>query len=189
MFDTMKALGLLILIKFFTLTNLYSQDINRIKDGQTIPKGNLTLKDGQIIRFNSLTLNGKRFIFNDKNGSGLEKDTSDVYNVKKRGSYAGYGALGGGLFGLLICLTISAEDIKSQQDAWGGLPENIKVRPSAAGWLITTSVSIGIGALLGACFSKNKVYYEKNSAVSIYPSVDRVNNKYSPLLTLKINLK
>jgi len=185
----MKAFGLLILIIFFAVKNLYSQDINRIKDGQTIPKGNLTLKDGQIIRFNSLILNGKRFIFSDKNGSSIEKDTSDVYNVKKRGSYAGYGALGGGLLGLLICLTISAEDIQSQQDAWGGLPEDIKVRPSATGWLITTSVSIGIGALLGACFSKNKVYYEKNSVVNIYPSVGKVNNNYSPLLTLKINLK
>jgi len=185
----MKVFGLLILVMFFTVTNLYSQDINRIKDGQTIPKGNLTLKDGQIIKFTSLTLNGKRFIFSDKNGASIEKNISEVYNVTKRGSYAGYGALGGGLFGLLICLTISAEDIQSQQDAWGGLPEDVKVRPTTAGWLITTSASIGIGALVGACFSKKKVYYENNSVVTIFPSVSKVNGNYSPMLSLRISLR
>ena len=177
------------LVVFFTATNSYSQDINRIKNGQTIPKGNLTLKNGQIMKFSSLTFDGKRFIFNDINGEKNEKNISDVYNVTKRGSFAGWGALGGGLFGLLICLSISAEDIQSQQDAWGGLPEDVKVRPSTAGWLITTSASIGVGALLGACFSNKKVYYENNSVVNIYPSVGKVNDNYSPMLTLKINLR
>jgi hypothetical protein len=182
----MKLLCFLVLIVLVSASNGYSQDINLFKDGNCIPSGQLTSKDGQVIRFTSLRLNGDNFILNGGNNKDFKINQSEVYKITKNGSYAGYGALGGALTGLLICLTISANDIQSNHDPSGNMPEHIK--PSFRGWVLITGASTGIGALFGTCFTKKIVYFENNSIVHIYPSVDLDNTKITPLLTVEVNM-
>jgi hypothetical protein len=182
----MKIIGILVFVVLFTF-DLHSQEINRLSSGQVIAKGKMTLKNGVTIKFTNLTFDGRTFNFKDNKGTALVKNGTEVYDVTKNGTYAGYGAIGGGLFGLLICLTLSAADIQNEQDPRVVMPEH--VGPSTAGWVLTTSASAGIGALIGACFSHKRIFYQNNAAVSFHPSLHQVNCNYSPMLTVRITLR
>lgn len=183
----MKIIGIVMFIAFWFTTRLQSQEINRINVGQVITKGKLTLKNGESIKFTNLTFDGKTFNYYDSNGSATVNNFTEVYDVTKRGTYAGYGAIGGGLFGLLICLTLSAADVQNEQDPRVVMPEHIG--PSASGWVITTCACAGAGALAGTCFSHLRIFYQNNAVVGFYPSLRQINYKYSPMFTIRINLR
>ncbi len=166
----------------------YFPEINRLQNGISVPRGKMTLKDGTSVKFRNLRLQNSVFNYIDSNGNTTEKSPSEVFKVTKNGTFAGYGALTGGLSGLLACLQFSASE--SQNDINYGYYGYEKRELSGSDYLLITTIGVGIGGLIGMLFKKETTVFKNNAALSFYTSINSsLPGNYCPMISLNINLK
>lgn len=176
----MKKVIFCLLILFFG-SNVFSQEINKLKPGFTVRKGRIALGDGNLVKFKHLTLKNDLITYSDIAGKTCEKRISEVYKISKSGNNAGTIALLGGVVGLAAVLQVKNEE----------QPGTIEAEyPMTAGFAIGAVAScVALGGVIGAFIKKEKPLYLNKSTLSIYPSASpNINGKSYALITLKINL-
>lgn len=177
----MKKLTFLFVLFLLVSTNLFSQERNLLLNGKPISKGKITLGDGTSVKFRNLTFYNDQLHFTTVHGEAMEKSGSEVYKVTKSGTYAGYGALLGGLSGLLACLQYDVEDTKYYGIGYDQEPL------TSSQYVAVTAIGVGIGGVIGMLFKKEKTVFQNTSAISFSPSFCPNSNKgLTPVLTLNL---
>lgn len=170
----------------------FSQEINRLDNGLPVGKGKITLKDGKSVKFKNLTLQNGLIRYSDIKGGTIEKSSSEVFKITKTGTYAGWGALLGGLTGLVACLSATSgmDPNPYSYDPYHYSSPTSGVDLTAGQWIIITGGGAAFGGLIGLCFKREQTVFKNNAALSFYPSVNStINGNYYPTLSLRINLK
>lgn len=161
----------------------FSQERNLLINGLPISKGKITFGDGTSVKFRNLTFSNEQLHYTNIHGVVMEKSSSEVFKITKTSTYAGYGALSGGLSGLLACLQYSVED--NNFGYYGYYKEPL----TTSQYLIVTAIGAGIGGVIGMLFSKEKTVFQNSSAISFSPYFyPNSNQAISPIFTLCLTL-
>jgi hypothetical protein len=179
----MKKIILFCVLYLYMGINAFPQETIKLKHDVPIKKGKITLKDGKTEMFKKLTLNDHIITYADTAGQLIERNISDVSKIAKRSSYAGYGAIAGA--GFTLVLAISNEITESNYQPGDG---NIKIDHSEFvefGILFT-----GIGAFVGSYFNKYKTLYEDKAPISFSPTViSAPDGRRYAMLSLRFNIR
>ncbi len=180
----MKKITFLIVLFFLVSVNLFSQERNLLLNEKPINKGKITLGDGTSMKFRNLTFYNDQLHYTTMHGDVMEKSSSEVFKVTKSRTYAGYGALSGGLSGLLVCLQYSVEDT----NYYGyGYYTSEKEPLTSSEWIMVTAIGAGIGGIIGMLFKNDKTVFQNSSAISFVPSISpNLKHELTPVLTLNL---
>lgn len=162
----------------------FAQERNLLVNGSPINKGKITFGDGTSVKFRNLIFSNERLRYTNIHGEVMEKSSSEVFKVTKTSSYAGYGALSGGLSGLMACLQYSVDE--NNYGYYGYKKEPL----TTSQYVMVTAIGAGIGGVIGMLFSKDKTVFQNSSAISFSPYFYPNSNKaISPILTLSLTFK
>ena len=174
----MKRLLFLSVLFIFVGLNTFSQEIKKLRRSVPVWKGTITMRDGNSETFRNLNLDGQDIIYRDNNGEISEKNISDVFSITRRGSYAGYGALCGSCFGMLVSLQTEKNIVMGdlQSDSNRGIV-----------YLGLTAGCTVVGGLVGLMFKKLKTVYINQTPLTFSPSFFSTpeGNKY-PMLSIRL---
>lgn len=179
----MKKITFLFLLFFLISVQLFSQERNLLLNGKPIRKGKIILGDGTSVKFRNLTFYDDQLHYTNMHGEVMKRSSSEVFKVTKSRTYAGYGALSGGLSGLLACLQYSVEDTNSYGYGYTYYKEPL----TTSEWVMVTAIGAGIGGLVGMLFRNDKTVFQNSSAISFSPSIcPNLKNEPIPALTLNL---
>lgn len=166
-----------ILLLMVTVTS-FSQSVNKIPTMPEVArKGIITMPDGTMFYYKHLQFKNDSVFYQNFDSAAQKMALQEISQITKDGSYAGTGALIGGgsglIFGIAMAKALDDTGDFLQNISTLGQDHDLNTRKLQTATIIeSTVVGIGLGALVGALFSKDKIIFSNSiPSISFKPSI------------------
>jgi hypothetical protein len=167
--------NILLFILSIICTYTFAQKVQNISEVPPIKKGILITNAGEKILFLDLQLDQDTVIIRLKDTNLAKIPCKDVFKISKNENSSGFGAIAGGVAGLLVGV-LDIPDLNNGDNKGTFL-------------IYTTLGGALFGGIMGAFIERDKQVYNRSSSYVLYPYIYLDNSRLYTIVGVKFKLK